>query len=111
MAIKLTDIDPEAIIDKDIFQLLGLENSSEADKKQVMDDMLETIQNRVVARLYDALGEEASQAFEKLVDEGDDAKVADFLKQKGIDTARITTEEALFYKTEILTITGKKDIL
>ena len=104
MAIKLSDIDPGDIIEKDVFQLLGLEGSSEEDKKKVIDDMLETIQNRVVARLHDSLSEEDRSELERLNEAGNDDVVNQFLKARGIDINQITAEEALFYKTEILGI-------
>jgi hypothetical protein len=106
MAIKLSEIDPGDIIEKDIFELMGLENSSEEDKKIVMADMMETIENRVTGRLFDALSEEDRVVFEGLVEAGDDEKIKQFLKEKDIDVVKITAEEALFYKTEILGLTG-----
>lgn len=100
--------DPEELWDKDIFALLGLENAPEEKKKEILDQMTATINNRVLARILDQLSEEEIREFEKLIDEKDDVKVIEFLKSKGVDLMQYAAEEAMIYKTEILNLNQAK---
>jgi len=100
--------DPEELWDKDIFTLLGLANAPEEKKKEIIDQMTATINNRVLARVLDQLSEEEIREFEQKIDEKDDAKVIEFLKSKGVDLMQYAAEEAMLYKTEILNLSAAK---
>lgn len=97
-------IDPEELINKDIFELLGLQNLSEPQKKQMNDDMTATIQNRVLARVLDSLDDAGLKEYEAILDSGDEKKANEFLIAHKIDLTKITTEEALLYKTEVVNL-------
>lgn len=97
-------IDPEELIDKDIFSLLGIQDASDAKKKEMNDNMIITVQNRVLARILDSLDDAALREYETILDSGDDKKANEFLLAHNIDLTKITTEEALLYKTEIVNL-------
>lgn len=103
-------IDPQDLIDKDIFELLNMKDAPEAKKKEITDNMLQTVQNRVLARILDTLEEPEVRQYEELIDAGDEQKMVAFLNSKNIDLNNLTAEEALRYKTEIVNlISAKKD--
>lgn len=99
---KLNDI-----LDKDIFELIGGENLSEEKKKELYLKIGETIENRVIARIDDRLNEQEREEWLKLIDEGDKAKMEEFLRSKNIDVAKMMVEEALIYKMEIVSLFEK----
>ena len=101
--------EPEALFDKDIFELLGIENAPQEKKDEILNNMTRTIQNRVIARVLDGLDDASVKEFEKIIDEGDDQKTKTFLDAKGVDLTQITAEEALNYKTEIINRIREKE--
>lgn len=96
------------LIDKDIFELLGLKDADQKRKDKIIADMLETIENRVTERMLDALdmvGE--AENFDKLVDADDQVAADALLLKHGIDLSQISLEESMLYKAEIVNlITG-----
>lgn len=104
-----TPIDPADLWDKDIFTLLGLENAPEEKKKEILENMTATINNRALARVMDQLDETELAEYELLLDQNDDEKITSFLKNKGVDLAQYAAEESMIYKTEILNLTPTDD--
>ena len=97
-------MDPTDLWGKDIFALLGLENAPEEKKKEILDNMTATINNRVLARVMDQLDENELKEYEDLLDQKDDQKIIDFLKSKDIDMMQYAAEEAMIYKMEIINL-------
>jgi len=108
MPINLKELNPTDFIDKDIFDLLGIAEASGEKKDAIMVEMIDTIQNRVIMRALDILGEKEGQTFTDLIAEGDDGKIKDFLIEKDVDLGAITAEESLLYKMELINL-YKKD--
>ena len=102
------NIDPADLWDKDIFTLMGLEAIPEEKKKEILENMTATINNRVLARVLDQLDEAELQEYQKLLDGGDDQQIIGFLKSKNIDLMQYLAEEAMVYKTEILNLSQDK---
>jgi hypothetical protein len=98
------DITYEDIINKDILDLMGARDMPEEKKKELYTKMLETIQNRVIARVADAIGDGEMPEWERLAKEGDKTKMEEFLKSKDIDIAKLYLQEALIYKTEMVNL-------
>jgi hypothetical protein len=95
--------DPETIIDQDIFALIGLDKLSSDKKNKMMDDMMRTVENRIIARILDVLDKDEEEQFEKAIDEGGDA-VKNFLKRKGLDLVNVSAQEAIAYKAEMMAV-------
>jgi len=95
---------PDDILNKDILELLGLQNVPEEKKKELYTKMLATIQNRVVARIADKLTKTDLEEWKKLTVGKDQQKMGDFLQAKGIDPIQMMTQEALIYKTELVNL-------
>lgn len=90
------------ILDKDILELMGAENLPEEKKQQLYATMLDTIQNRVIARVADQLPEQDLAKWQQLAETGDDREIDQFLKDRGLDVAQLMLQEALIYKTELV---------
>ena len=101
-------IDPVELVDKDIFELLKLDKAPEATKQKIVDDMVMTIQARVLARMMDAMDEEESKQFDALTAENDEAKIAAFLTSKNIDVKNLAAQEMLYYKTQMVSAVMNK---
>jgi len=101
-------IDPVDLVDKDIFELLKLDKAPDATKQKIIDDMVMTVQARVVARMMDAMDEEESEQFDVLIAENDDAKIAAFLASKNIDIKQLAAQETLYYKTQMVSAVMNK---
>ena len=102
-------IDPQELVDKNIFELLGLKDASEDKKKEIMDNMMQTVQNRVLSRILDSLSDEDLKEFDKLTAENKTEEINKFLNAKGVNLAQISAEEALNYKTEIINQMAARD--
>lgn len=100
------EMTPEGLLEKEIFELLGLQSVPEDKRQEMVAVMVETIENRVLARVLDSLTEEDQSKFDELLDGGDD-RAHRFLMGKGIDLTRLALEEVMFYKaTLVSTVTG-----
>ncbi|MCX6811667.1 MAG: DUF5663 domain-containing protein [Candidatus Berkelbacteria bacterium] len=102
-------IDPQELVDKNIFELLDLKDAPEDKKKEIMDNMMQTVQNRVLSRILDALSDEDLKEFDKLTAENKTEEINKFLDGKGVNLAQISAEEALNYKTEIINQMAARD--
>jgi len=97
-------INIDSIIDKSIFELLGIQNASQEKKDKVMSEMAKTVQNRVLARILDNLDDAGVKEFEIIIDKDDEEETKKYLLTKNIDLVKLATEETLNYKTEIINI-------
>lgn len=98
--LKLGEI--ETLIKGDFFDLAGLEKLTDREKEELMLKMLESVKNRVLLRIDDLISKSDRGEFNQLLDEGDEKKISQFIKSKGIDVERLVAEEALLLKKEIL---------
>lgn len=92
------------ILTKDILELLGAEKMTAAEKATIYNKMLQTIQNRILVRIVDALTEEQYAEFKKILEENNEEKFAEFYQKTGLDLAQLYAEEALLYKIEIVNL-------
>lgn len=111
MSNLFTDQDIKDILDKDLLELMGAKNMPEDKKAELYQKMAKTVQDRVVARIDDKLDDAGRDEFIKLIDEGDKVKTEEYLRSKDIDTAKLLVEEAIIYKTQMMTLIkqGKKE--
>ena len=95
-------LDPNVLFDKDIFTLLGVPDASQDQKDRLMDTVMQSVNNRVFSRVLDMIDDESAPELEKLLE--NDGDVAAFLQGEGINLATVTAQEALLYKTELITL-------
>lgn len=100
------DVSYDDIITKDIFDLMGAKNMSEEDKKNLYTKILETIQNRVVARMADKLTDADTEKWLEVKKTNDKKKMNQFWTSKGIDINKLFLQEALIYKVELAQISA-----
>lgn len=99
-----TEEEIKNILDKDILELMGAQNMPQEKKTELYEKMAKTVQDRVVARIDDKLDEPSRQEFVKLIEEGDSKKVEEYLRSKDIEVSKLLVEEAIIYKTEIMSL-------
>ena len=105
---KLQNYSYDDIINRDILELMGAQNMPEEKKKELYTKIIDTIQNRVITRIADELSEPDLQQWKKLAEEGNKDKMEEFLKSKNIDLKQLMFQEALFYKSELATLSNPK---
>lgn len=97
----VVNIDPQKLLDENVFTILGMDALPDEEKKQIEDTMTETIHSRVIARIMDDLGDANLEAFKQVTETGDNNLINQFIKDKGIDVEKITLEEAAIYKADL----------
>jgi len=96
------DVKPEDFINKDILDLIGAQNLREDEKGKLYNKMIDSIQARVLTRIYQQLSGEDKQEWDNLLKADNQPDIANFLQQKNIELEKIFTEEALSYKQELV---------
>lgn len=99
-----TEAEIKDILDKDLLELMGAKDMPQEKKAELYTKMAQTVQNKVIARIIDALDEAGRQEFVKLIDRGDSKKTEEFLRSKGIEVSKLLVEEAIIYKNEIMAL-------
>lgn len=92
----------EEILEKDIFELLGVANTSAEEKQALLAKLTSVVDARVINRVAELLSEKEAEEFATLAEAGDGQKLADFLVDKEIDLAQIVSEEATKYRVEFV---------
>lgn len=108
MSNLFTDQEIKDILDKDLLELMGAKDMPEDKKAELYEKMAKTVQDRAVARIDDQLDEQGRAEFIKLIDEGDKVKVEEYLRSKNIDVAKLLIEEAIIYKTQMMSMLKQK---
>lgn len=92
------DLSYDNIMSKDILDILGLVDLPDDEKDKLKGVMGETIKNRIISRVVDALSEEDLKTWESL--QTADEKIK-FLSAHNASLERFALEEALMYKYEL----------
>lgn len=94
-------MDPK-ILEKDIIELLGLENLADAEKASLVSKMAEIILERISLRILDALNEEDKKKFDALLKKNPaPAKMDAFLNAKVKHLEEIKMAEILRFKQDM----------
>jgi len=89
------------LLEKDVFDLIGLGRISDKKKEDLRAKIVDTIQARIFRRIVKMIEEKGKLGeYDKLEKE---EAVEDFLKKNGIDTNQIYVEEAMIYKAQLAT--------
>lgn len=94
------------LIETDLLKNLGLDGLSEEKQEEVMGQVMETVLNRVLVRIVDALGEEKKNDFMELLEKGNDEQIREYLIANNIDMDKFVVEESLLYKNELINKIG-----
>lgn len=95
-------MDPK-ILEKDIIELLGLQNLPEKEKTVLIAKMAETVLDRISLRILDELEEEDKKKFDELLKvKASPEKVDKFLASKIKNLDEIKMAEILRFKQEMV---------
>ncbi len=100
------------ILEKDLFELLGIEKASDEQKQALLISMINTVDARVANRVASFLSDDDAERFQQLANDGDSDGLVDFLVKKGIDLPQIVSEEVTRYRVEVaqlLSLVEKED--
>lgn len=90
------------IVQKDILELLELQNIPDDQKQAIYKKLYEIVENRTILRMDHLLSEPDVDAWKKLLEQGDRAAADAFLKEKNIDVQRILIEETAMLKAQLV---------
>ncbi len=97
------------IIDRDIFELIGLNGIADKDRAEMMTVIMDTIYNRVIARILDNFNVEEQKELEKALEKKDLKKVNEMLASKELpDYMTLLAEETVLYKVQLATMFAPK---
>lgn len=97
-----TNIINQKLIDQDIFEAIGLDNLSGEEKNNLLQSFSETIFQAVMMRVAVKLMGTDREEFERLIQEGQEEKIGEFLSRKVTDIESIATEETLRFKQMLI---------
>jgi hypothetical protein len=100
--------DFDQLFDKDIFEFLGIKNIDPRKREEITETMMDTIENRVIARIFDNIPEAEQESFQQLFESEDKQKITKYLEEKNIDIQKFYIEEALNYKIDIIQLMNAK---
>ncbi|MEK7648517.1 MAG: hypothetical protein AAB400_01225 [Patescibacteria group bacterium] len=97
------------IIDRDIFELIGLKDIADKDRAEMMTVIMDTIYNRVIARILDNFNPQEQKELEKGLEKKDLKKVNEMLAGKELpDYMTLLAEETVLYKVQLATMFAPK---
>lgn len=94
-------IDPDELLHADVLELMGYQNLTDEQKQEHYQRMMETINNRLAARIADNLSDEETHEWQTLAGQNEQQAV-DYLKNKGINLDQWMIEETILYKSEMV---------
>lgn len=99
----------DEIIDKDILELMGAKDMPEEQKQQIYKSMIETIENRVIAKIDDQLSDEEAKKLKTIVEGGKKEEFDEYMKEININVDQIYAQESIVYKMEMVQLMQDKE--
>lgn len=93
------------LMEDDILSYIGAQSLSDEQKAQIYQTMLETIRYRALDTIVERLTEQQLAEWRKIVDEGDEIAINQYLVNNNIDFIEIMLNETLKYKIEVKSLT------
>lgn len=98
----LTDQTTETLLSADIFAILDLAGIQSQKRQEIATDMIETIQNRIIARLQDALPVDIQDSLIVLLNAKDRSATLELLSAHNLPSLEtMAVEEGLIYKHQL----------
>lgn len=81
---------------------LGLSSLSEEEKKDILSKLAEALQNRITLKIMDSLSDEQRVEMNKVIAQGDDNKVNEYIKSSVPHLDSLVRDEYEKFKSELL---------
>lgn len=99
-----SDEEIKNILEKDLLELMGEQNMPGEEKVALYEKMAQTVEDRVMLRIYDALTDPERKEFETIIDSGDRAKTNEYLLAKDLSIQQMLVQEAMLYKLDMMSL-------
>ena len=97
----------DEILETDILDLIGAKNLSEDEKNQLYKTMLDTISDRVFARVDAIMSDDEVKKMKDFAEKNDKNGFDKFIAGKGLNMETMFQEEAALYKVELLSLVSQ----
>lgn len=97
----------DEIVEKDILELLDLNDLPDDKKRELYEKLYRTVENRVILRLDNLLEEAELDEWKKTLETRDRAAANAYLKTKDIDLPRMMLEETAILKAQLVFMLDK----
>jgi len=104
MANSSFNIDPTALIEGDIFEMVGLTNLTDQQKQDLLVKFSGMISNRVVMRIADALEPSVKQQWDDLIATDKNQEAEALLVANGLKINELAAQEALALKAQLVSM-------
>lgn len=96
----------EKLIQDDIFVLMDMQDAEQEKKDKLIQNMVEVVNNRVLARVLDILAERNQEGeFQQLLDQdSDNDAIKAYLSKQQIPLDEIVAQETLVFKMEVVNL-------
>ncbi len=100
----------DAILNEDIIKILKLDHLPEEQQENLRQKMIDTIEQRVMARLMDSLNAEDQQKLNELLNQENTQETQQFIESK-MNIKEVAAQETLLYKMEMIDNAQKIDTM
>ena len=105
----MAKISYEDILEKDIMELLEIQDIPDENKKEIYQKLYETVENRAILRVDHEISEADFGEWKKMLESGDRDEADAFLKKRDIDIQRILIEETALLKAQLVFLLAKPE--
>lgn len=98
----MSSISYDDILQKDILELLDLQDISEEKKQEIYTKIYETVETRAILRMDALFTDEQVETWKKLLEQGDREATRAFLAEHKIDVQKIMLEEMAIFKAQLV---------
>jgi hypothetical protein len=99
---KVSGFSYDDILKKDILELMGFTDLPQNKREEMHRKIQEAIENRVAARIYDALEPEERDKYEEMLKLGSNDEAYEYLISRDIDAVKWLAEETIAMKVELV---------
>src|SRR3989344_8460155 len=92
----------QELVEKDFFTLAGLDKLSDEEKDALLENILNTIRNRVVIRIIESFPENERPHFDSVLQGENEEEISTLLTNRRVDVDQLVAEESLIFKSQLL---------
>ena len=95
-------ISVQELVEKDFFTLAGLDKLSDEEKDTLLENILNTIRDRVVIRIIEGFPESERSHLDSVLQGENEEQISTLLTNSQVDVDRLVAEESLIFKSQLL---------